>query len=45
MHTPSRRGTDVRRAALVGLTGALLAGCMVGPDYVKPKVDAPEKDI
>jgi len=31
----------VRRSAVAGLAGALLAGCMVGPDYVKPKVDTP----
>jgi len=35
----------VRRSAIAGLVSALLAGCMVGPDYVKPKVDAPEKYI
>ena len=32
----------MRRSAVVaGLAGGLLAGCMVGPDYVKPKVEAP----
>jgi outer membrane protein, multidrug efflux system len=31
----------VRRSALAGLAGGLLAGCMMGPDYVKPKVDTP----
>lgn len=31
----------MRRSAIAGLAGALLAGCMVGPDYVKPKVEAP----
>jgi len=32
----------VRRSVIAGLAGGLLAGCMVGPDYVKPKVEAPE---
>ena len=33
----------MRRSAIVaGLAGGLLAGCMVGPNYVKPKVEAPE---
>jgi multidrug efflux system outer membrane protein len=31
----------VRRSAIAGLAGGLLAGCMVGPDYVKPKVETP----
>ena len=31
----------MRRSAIAGLAGGLLAGCMVGPDYVKPKVDTP----
>jgi multidrug efflux system outer membrane protein len=31
----------VRSSAIAGLISALLAGCMVGPDYVKPKVEAP----
>ena len=35
----------MRRSAIAGLVSALLAGCMVGPDYVKPKVDAPTKYI
>jgi outer membrane protein, multidrug efflux system len=35
----------VRRSAIAGLVSALLAGCMVGPDYVKPKVEAPAKYI
>src|SRR5882672_7455828 len=39
--TPGGRETDVRRSAIAGLAGGLLAGCMVGPDYVKPKVEAP----
>ena len=33
----------MRRSAIAGLVSALLAGCMVGPDYVKPKVEAPAK--
>jgi outer membrane protein, multidrug efflux system len=43
--TPSGRKTDVRRSAIAGLAGGILAGCMVGPDYVKPKVDAPSAYI
>jgi outer membrane protein, multidrug efflux system len=39
--TPSGRETDVRWSAIAGLAGGLLAGCMVGPDYVKPKVETP----
>ena len=35
----------MRRSAIAGLVSALLAGCMVGPDYVKPKVEAPAKYI
>jgi len=35
----------VRRSAMAGLVSALLAGCMVGPDYVKPKVEAPTRYI
>lgn len=35
----------MRRSAIAGLAGGLLAGCMVGPDYVKPKVEAPTKYI
>ncbi|HTT38654.1 MAG TPA: efflux transporter outer membrane subunit [Burkholderiales bacterium] len=31
----------MRRFAIAGLAGGLLAGCMMGPDYVKPKVDTP----
>ena len=31
----------MRRSAIAGLAGGMLAGCMVGPDYVKPKVEAP----
>ncbi len=31
----------MRRSAIAGLAGGLLAGCMMGPDYVKPKVDTP----
>jgi len=31
----------VRRSAIAGLAGGLLAGCMMGPDYTKPKVDTP----
>jgi multidrug efflux system outer membrane protein len=33
----------MRRLAFASIVCVLLAGCMVGPDYVKPKVDAPEK--
>ncbi len=29
------------RLAIAGLAGGLLVGCMVGPDYVKPKVETP----
>ena len=31
----------MRRSGVAALAGGVLAGCMVGPDYVKPKVDAP----
>jgi outer membrane protein, multidrug efflux system len=31
----------VRCSVVAGFAGVLLAGCMVGPDYVKPKVEAP----
>lgn len=31
----------MRRSAIAGLAGGLLAGCMMGPDYVKPKVETP----
>ena len=30
-----------RAAVLQGLAAALLAGCMVGPDYTRPQVDTP----
>src|SRR5258705_8514678 len=46
LRTPGGRETNVRWPAIVaGLAGGLLAGCMVGPDYVKPKVDAPSAYI
>ena len=35
----------MRRSAIAGLLSALLAGCMVGPDYVKPKIESPAKYI
>ena len=37
---PARR-TDVRRSAVAVVVCGLLSGCLVGPDYVKPKVDTP----
>ncbi|MBL8526859.1 MAG: efflux transporter outer membrane subunit [Burkholderiales bacterium] len=33
----------MRRSALAVLVCGLLSGCLVGPDYVKPKVDTPER--
>jgi multidrug efflux system outer membrane protein len=30
-----------RRCTMAALAAALLAGCMMGPDYARPKVDAP----
>ncbi len=34
-------GTDVRHFVCACLAGALAAGCTLGPDYVRPPVDAP----
>ena len=38
-----RRATtsDMRRSAALGIVSALLAGCMVGPDYTRPAIDTP----
>jgi outer membrane protein, multidrug efflux system len=33
---------SMRRSFICALVGALAAGCAVGPDYVKPKVAAPD---
>ncbi|MBL8541819.1 MAG: efflux transporter outer membrane subunit [Betaproteobacteria bacterium] len=33
----------MRRALVAALLCGLLSGCLVGPDYVKPKVDTPAK--
>jgi multidrug efflux system outer membrane protein len=31
----------MRRSAALGIVAVLLAGCMVGPDYTRPSIDAP----
>ena len=36
-----RAGTETRPLVLAALALALLTGCTMGPDYVRPKVDAP----
>ena len=36
-----RRVTAMRKTLLATLVSLLVAGCMVGPDYVRPPVDAP----
>jgi multidrug efflux system outer membrane protein len=38
-----RRATtsDMRRSTALGIVSALLAGCMVGPDYTRPAIDTP----
>ncbi len=36
-----RRVTAMRKTLLATLISLLVAGCMVGPDYVRPPVDAP----
>jgi multidrug efflux system outer membrane protein len=33
--------TDMRRAAVLACLSLTLGGCMIGPDYFRPKVDAP----
>jgi outer membrane protein, multidrug efflux system len=41
---PTRRGrmAEMRRLSTIAtLAAALLAGCMLGPDYARPKVEAP----
>lgn len=35
----------MRRLAIAGLAGGLLAGCMMGPDYTKPQVETPKAYI
>lgn len=35
--------TEMRRPAAVLALAAVLGGCMMGPDYLRPSVDAPEK--
>jgi multidrug efflux system outer membrane protein len=34
--------TELRRAILLFALGAALGGCTVGPDYVRPEIDAPQ---
>jgi multidrug efflux system outer membrane protein len=38
---PERRVTIMRKPLLVALLALMASGCMVGPDYVRPPVDAP----
>ncbi len=33
----------MKKLVLTALSGALVAGCVVGPDYVRPPVDSPDK--
>jgi outer membrane protein, multidrug efflux system len=39
--TPARRVTTMRKPLIVSLLALMASGCMVGPDYVRPPVDAP----
>ena len=34
--------SEMRRSALLTAIAAALSGCMVGPDYTRPKIDAPQ---
>jgi multidrug efflux system outer membrane protein len=38
---PARRVTTMRKPLIVSLLALMASGCMVGPDYVRPPVDAP----
>jgi len=40
--TPSGSKTEMRRAAAFLATCCLLSGCVLGPDFERPKVDAPD---
>src|SRR3990172_1341793 len=39
--TRRARAIEMRRTAIVVAVAALLAGCMLGPNYQRPAVDAP----
>jgi outer membrane protein, multidrug efflux system len=39
----AERPVIFRRSVIAASFAALLAGCMMGPDYVRPPVDAPQK--
>ena len=42
LHPPRRGVTDMRRMLVVSALATCLTGCMIGPDYKRPVIEAPQ---